>query len=95
MKRIFKYELPVMETQLLSLPKKSQVLSVGNQRENLVLWAAVDLRTKETERHIILIGTTGNSLPNLDNADFLVTVLFDNGNFVTHVFHEKVKEGKR
>lgn len=90
MKRIFKYELPVMETQLLSLPKDSQVLSVENQRENLVLWASVDLRTKESERHVILIGTTGNPLPNLDNADFLGTVLFNNGSFVTHVFHKKV-----
>ncbi|XOQ12598.1 MAG: hypothetical protein ACFWTY_01105 [Shouchella clausii] len=90
MKRIFKYELPVMETQLLSLPKNSQVLSVGNQRENLVLWATVNTQTKESERHVIKIGTTGNPLPNVENANFLGTVLFANDTFVVHVFHEKV-----
>lgn len=90
MKRIFKYELPVMETQLLTLPKNARVLSVANQRDNLVLWAAVDPQAKDVESHLITIGTTGNTLPDVQNTDFLGTVLFNNGSFVTHVFHKKV-----
>ncbi|MEB5480880.1 hypothetical protein P8825_15045 [Shouchella clausii] len=90
MKKIFKYALPIKGTRLLSLPKNSQVLSVGNQRRNLVLWAAVDTDAKETEQHLITIETTDNPLSNVDNADFLGTVLFDHDEYVVHVFHEKV-----
>lgn len=46
MKSIFKYVLLIKETQLLTLPKNAQVLSVANQRGNLVLWAAVNTQVK-------------------------------------------------
>lgn len=90
MKSIFKYVLLIKETQLVTLPKNAQVLSVANQRGNLVLWAAVNTQVKETEQHLITIGTTGNPLPDIRKANFLGTVLFDNDTFVAHVFHEKI-----
>ncbi|MBX0320114.1 hypothetical protein K2Q31_15845 [Alkalihalobacillus clausii] len=63
---------------------------MGNQRGILVLWAAVDTDAKEKEQHLITLVTTGSALPDIQNADFLGTVLFNYDSYVVHLFHEKV-----
>lgn len=42
MKRIFKYDLPRNGIIAMYIPKGGEILSVGNQRECLVMWVLVD-----------------------------------------------------
>ncbi|KQL55941.1 MULTISPECIES: DUF7352 domain-containing protein [Bacillaceae] len=91
MKSIFKYNLKLVLTQNLELPEGAKVLSVANQKDQLVLWAIVDPKVKEMDDYTVVIGTTGDPL--LDTAsymDFIGTVMFDNDTFVAHVFCEKL-----
>lgn len=90
MTRIFKYELHGRGTTTVNIPKGARVLSVANQDEALMLWAAVT-PSNPTEPRTFLVALTGQEIAVTPSFPFLGTVLFDNGNFVVHVF-EVTKE---
>lgn len=86
MKRVYKYELPLMDLATIRLPKEAQVLSVGEQRGNLFIWALVDADETETRERTFRIAGTGHNL-NLDYHDrFIGTVLMHNASLVFHIF---------
>ena len=49
MKRIFKYPIPVADHSQLDLPRDARILSVTNQREEIVLYALVEDSEYQTE----------------------------------------------
>lgn len=87
MKRIFKYNLDIINTQTLSLPRSAIVRSVGNQYEKLMIWVEVeDAITEEVEQEFYIVGT-GRSLNHIpDTAQFLGTVFFSDGRLIFHVY---------
>lgn len=92
MKRIYKYELKIVDYQDLELPKNSKILSVKNQYENIVVYAIVDTEIKIYDLYHFVIKGTGHDLPEgLDDYDFLGTVKLAKGELMFHIFYKKLK----
>lgn len=85
---IYKYTMPQHENVVLDLPKGAQVLSVLNQREDLVLYAKVDPDTSEIEPQQFAVRGTGHRFTG-EEGTFIGTVSFMGGSFILHVFHRK------
>ena len=88
MKRIFKYPLRITYTQELSLPIGSEILSVANQDDNIVLYALVDDSLPCTHNYQVRIYGTGDVAT--DEADFVGTVSMHNSRFMFHVFTRRL-----
>lgn len=93
MRTIHKTSFPLdrlTDTLVVSLPTGSEILSVGNQHETLVVWYKTDTDKKDHEKqnHKLRIATTGNPLgiERVVPSRFLGTVQFQDGAFVVHVF---------
>ena len=88
MKTIYKYAIPITDTQTIDLPRKARILSVANQRGLLCLYAILD-NTERTEQRVITIAGTGNPL-GFDEEEgskrFIGTVVIEP--LVWHVFEE-------
>lgn len=86
MKQIWKYQLEIVDNQIILMPENAEILSVANQRETLCLWALVDPEALKKERHIRIIGTGNNIHHSFYKEKFIGTVLMENGFLVWHVF---------
>lgn len=85
---IYKYTMPQHENVVLDLPKGAEVLSVLNQREELVLYAKVDPTATEVEPQQFAVRGTGHVLSGEEGA-FIGTVSFMSGSLILHVFHKR------
>lgn len=84
MKVIYKYTVPNERGTAIELPVDSQVVHVGLQRGDLMLWiehGAVDANTRRAPRHFDVFGT-GHEIP--DDSRYVGT--FFDGPFVFHVY---------
>lgn len=88
MKTIHKQTLAIIRTQKIHIPKNSKILSVGNQKENLCIWYACDVRSAELDEIKIRIFGTGHEIENDFDGKFINTVIMHNGDLVWHVFQE-------
>lgn len=81
---IYKYPLVVGETQTLSLPIGSVILSVQNQHDTPTMWVlhATDEVGQNTDVQVMIVGT-GHQF-DVDNWRFINTVQC--GELVWHVF---------
>jgi hypothetical protein len=81
---IWKFELPNESVGSLVMPRGAKLLSVGEQRGAMVLWAAVDPKAETVIRKVQVIGT---GWPNQEIPPIFVgTVLLAAGALVFHVF---------
>lgn len=88
MKKIFKYQIPVVDTQILRLSMGYQILSAGFQDHNLCIWAMVMPDSMWMSSVEVLIIGTGNPVPdNINTYSFLNTV-HDPRGFVWHIFYK-------
>jgi len=83
-KVIYKYPLAITDRQTIKIPAGASILSVGNQRGTLCMWAAADpsnpLKDLEVEIH-----GTGNPIEGVPmEKQFIGTVITEP--FVWHVF---------
>ena len=90
MKNILKYALKVEDKQYLQLPLNSRLLSVEEQRENIVLYALVDDEEQTLEKYLIIMHGTGHRADDVSGYNFLGTVQLKNGALVFHIFCIKV-----
>lgn len=81
---IYKYGLDVEGSQIVSLPKGASVLSVGEQKDGLMLWAAANPEEQHYDRRIIEIFGTGHPIE-VAPRRFIGTVQCKNG-LVWHVY---------
>lgn len=88
MKSIYKFTLLIADQQTLTLPKGSKILSVTEQRGDIVLYALVDPTTENTEKALIIIHGTGHEANDVDDCTFLGTVKMLGGNLMFHVFYK-------
>ena len=86
MKTIFKYPLLVDDNQTVILPTGARVLSVAEQRGNIVLYALIDDEEKAQSVYTIRIRGTGHYAGELDPCRFLGTINQHDGQFMWHVF---------
>ncbi len=87
MKRIYKYNLLVSDSQMVSLPLDSEILSVQMQGDSLMMWCLVDTN-KASEQIIINIFGTGNPIDNDFKGLFIDTFQMNGGSLVFHVFKQ-------
>jgi len=93
MKKIYKYTLKPTDFQILELPKKSNIISVIEQNNQIVLYAIINDNMSETELYDIMIKGTGHDLPeNFDLYTFLNSVNLIDGSLIFHVFYKNVTE---
>ncbi|EAG6831950.1 DUF7352 domain-containing protein [Listeria monocytogenes] len=87
--KIYKYPLTTKDSQVITLPAESTVLSIKNQHEVPVLYAAVNTAC-EIEGYVnIECRGTGQPLNGKEVVEITETLLFQNGNLVLHFFAQK------
>ena len=92
-KKILKYGLDMADRQVVPLPPRAAILSVGNQNEQLVMWVSVPVReTVLDEDRTIVTRGTGRALDEAVPMTFIGTVLTLGGRLAWHVFEEHDKE---
>jgi len=83
MKQVWKFEIHQDETPT-EMPEGAEIISVGFQGQQLMLWALVDVDAQLIPRHIIIRGTGHNILYVTGNLVFIGTAPL--GDLVFHVF---------
>jgi hypothetical protein len=86
-KQIFKYTLKTADSQVVILPKGSEILTIQTQFNEPQLWALVNPKEVKEERYIEIFGT-GHEI-NFDmgtERKYISTYQLDGGNYVFHVF---------
>ena len=88
---IHRYELRMMDSQLLNMPRGALLLSVGVKGGDATesLWAAVDSEEPLVERRVFVVGT-GHSMEAAAEAEFVGTAIDYLRGLVWHVFVEAV-----
>jgi len=81
MKRIYKYNLKLQETQSIKAPI-TKVLCVQMQHNELVLWAEVDTDKVNKELLVVIVGT-GHEIPKY--AEQYISTVQD-GSYVWHIY---------
>lgn len=86
---IYKYPVPLRDEVDLALPHGARVLSVLNQREELVLYAAVDVEPNADSEplHLVVRGT-GHAFQG-NEGEFIGSVSFADGDLIFHVFKKE------
>ena len=83
---IYKYELDIVDEQVVELPYSHRILCVGNQRGVLCMWARVDPITRAVKRKIIIKGTGHPFTESQEAGKYVGTAIFDDLGLVWHVF---------
>lgn len=90
MKKIFKYTIPVGNTVIVEMPEGAEILSVGNQSEEIQAWAMVNNSPNvDMESRKFRVFGTVHELPD-DTSEllFLGTVLLFDRRVAFHVFED-------
>jgi hypothetical protein len=86
-KSIFKYTLETTDSQYLDLPKDAEILTVQTQFDEPQLWALVNPKNENTERHIEIFGTGHPVYCDMGiERKYIGTYQLSGGNYVFHVF---------
>ncbi len=86
-KRIFKFKINEVDTQVIETHFGAKPLSVQYQHDDLTVWMAVDTDEPKTGRIEIVIVGTGNPANHAAGMTFLGTVQEPKRPFVWHVFY--------
>ena len=78
------YKFPLDTT--VEMPRGAGVLSVGEQGNRLMVWAAVDEKENRFVTRRFMIVGTGHDWPQTHSIKFIGTVHAFNGVLVMHVF---------
>lgn len=88
MKRIYKYTILTVETQIISIPG-NQILSATTQGNNVVIYAIVDDCSPIEEEYEFKLLMTGDDIDiNLNSFRFLDTVKIRDNTTILHVFYK-------
>lgn len=85
--KIFKYHIRESKpTNIIKIPIGAKILSAKVIDDDAYIWALVDPNNRLVNREI-LSWTTGVKIPeDIQNATFIDTLIFDEGEFVCHIF---------
>jgi len=85
MDTIYKFELDVIDNQIVSLPGGAQILSIQEQNGKPFMWAKVDNEAPYETRKFATVGT-GNPIHFEKSSPFVATYQLMEGALVFHVF---------
>lgn len=71
----------------LQMPEGSEILTIGTQGNDIVLWAKVNPEAPKETRTFLGFGT-GHDIPDKLSLTYIGTTSFSNGNLVFHVFEK-------
>lgn len=57
---IFKYQMPVLERFTMRLPRSAEIIRMADQGGMFWLWAVVDTRLPDEDRHFVAVKCGGN-----------------------------------
>ena len=83
MKRVYKYDIDVLDNFVLELPEDAQILTVQMQYGSPVIWALIDDDKPLKERKFRLAGT---GHPIEENVKYIGTFQLMDGALVFHLF---------
>lgn len=90
MKRIYKYELKVVDGQFINI-QSNNILSVQEQDDKIIIYAVIDTEMSAIKYEFGINGT-GNPISfDIDDFNFLGTVKMYDGKLMFHVFYRKVE----
>lgn len=84
MKRIFKYQLLIIDEHEVEMPEGAEILCVQVQNDQPAIWAIVDDEKPMKNRVFRIVGT-GRSI-DFDTQNYIGTVQLLDGNLIFHVF---------
>lgn len=84
MKKIYKYDIPILDDFYLDLPIQAKILSFQIQDETPVIWALVD-PTNDPETRRFSVWGTGEVI-DLKNSDIYIGTAQKKHGFVWHLF---------
>jgi len=85
MRNVFKYHLDSKDT-VLSLAESAKIRKIAQQHGRMVVWAEVDTAEKN-KLYEIRAFCTGEPLPSdINEYDFIDTVLLNGGDIVLHFY---------
>ena len=87
MQVIHKYDLQIVDEQEITMPIASDILSVGHQGSNPVMFARVDPSATTIKRKIFLVGT-GHKVP--PGLTYINTTMMHSEQFVMHWFRASI-----
>ena len=87
--KIFKYDLRILDVQVIRLPKGSAILTVQMQYGVPKIWVLVDENEEEVDRTIEMFGT-GYPIDMTNGRKYLGTVQELDGRLVWHIFERYV-----
>lgn len=82
---VWKYALEVLDVNVIDMPQGTEVLTAGLQDGALTMWALVDPDARLVP-HKFAIAGTGHTRDDLDDADYIGTVLLLQDTLVFHIF---------
>ena len=82
--RIYKYNLNLVSNQMVSIPSKSEIMDIQMQNGIPVMWALVDIDSKNIDIKIKMYGTGQSLGDSLEDHEYLATV--QDSPFVWHFF---------
>lgn len=85
--KIYKYPLKIVDQQYVTMPRGARVLSIGEQRGQMQMWALVDEIAQPVSRLVVIHGT-GHPAGDVAGMEFIGTFMMDGGSLVFHAFVE-------
>ena len=87
MRTIHKYQLEIVDTSIIDMPKSAMILTVQEQKGIPYLWCLVNTEM-EIGKRIIKTISTGQSVGNFCLGKYIGSCQLYNGEFVLHVFDQ-------
>lgn len=88
MRKIYKTQLKVRDSQVIAMPVGSQILTVQVQRGVICLWFSVDPEENQLiDRHIRIVGT-GHPIIDEQVLQYIGTVQMAEGDLIWHIFEK-------
>jgi len=85
-KKIYKYELALKDSQQIEMPVGAKILYTAVQNDQICLWALVQPENPTQEREVRIFGS-GHDVPDaITERHYYGTILMQNGQFVWHIF---------
>lgn len=92
MRKIFKYQLEIVDYQIIDIKRPAISLSVAEQYDGIVMYAMVDDNEESIPIDVRMIGTGHPIKDDIDSYKFLGTVKLARGELMFHVFTRHSKD---
>jgi hypothetical protein len=90
-KRIWKYEFPVLDLYVLQMPEGAKILTVQSKGDAAFIWALVNPDETVLKPRVLRVIGTGWEFTNSSKCKYLGTIQQKGGELIWHIFEELSK----